>query len=189
MGALFTKTEYLSKFNILDYLTGKFVSFIRDGKTITAQINQVTCHKYDATRCDLGQSCLSVIDTSGTLHKVTLTDETLKKVDIIITKQDALKYNIGSMVHNIISDVDTVVVKKGAIISKIINPNNYNTDNISNDSILQVKLDDNTTVLIPFSQPGLKLVVAGSQKYTLEEDSKYRVKYAKYKAKYLLQKK
>jgi hypothetical protein len=30
--------------------------------------------------------------------------------------------------------------------------------------------------------------LSGSQKYTLEEDSKYRVKYMKYKAKYLAKK-
>jgi hypothetical protein len=42
--------------------------------------------------------------------------------------------------------------------------------------------------LIPVNQIISKIDTSKKQKYTLEEDSKYRVKYMKYKAKYLAKK-
>jgi hypothetical protein len=46
------------------------------------------------------------------------------------------------------------------------------------------------SVNVSFTDPNLKLAesVSGKQKYTLEDDNKYRIKYMKYKAKYLAQK-
>jgi len=52
--------------------------------------------------------------------------------------------------------------------------------------LIKVRLTDDKEVQIPPIQPNLQKVVEGRQKYILEDVNKYRLKYAKYKAKYLL---
>jgi len=270
MGGLFSKTGDRSELST-NYANGKIVSFEKDDKVITAQINKFTCFIPSPGVCDLYKSSLSVIDDDGKLYKVNLVEATL--IDKKITKNEAEKYSPKKKVffytYKNFAGEERVDTKEGTILSSNIIPSH--DENFINDRSTLSIIGTNGAGLdiIPFTQPGLKLVEvkqinmkvkdavekykigkkvsynyngiakdgkiishvikegatyiseddkviievqdsgykltmevlfteptlklveesgSGKQKYTLEEDSKYRVKYMKYKAKYLAQK-
>ena len=188
MGLLFSKTETKNKVELeTNYANGKFISFSKDGNEIIAQINKFTCNVPSDGVCDLHKSFLSVIDDYGNLHKVYLNEA--KIIDKKITYKNASNYlpqkKVSFYTYSNIEEGEVVTKEEGIIISRQINT----TDKIfiNDDSRLTINLNGNS-MSIPFTQPGLKLVEeSGNKKYILEEDdNKYRLKYAKYKAKYLL---
>ena len=80
-----------------------------------------------------------------------------------------------------VGDMVTFIFKKVNVSGEVTDFNYKNTP-----PLIKVMLPHNIDVEIPQVQPGLTKVVAGRKKYTLEDENKYRLKYAKYKAKYLL---
>jgi hypothetical protein len=103
---------------------------------------------------------------------IPFTDPSLKLYPV--PYNEANLYSIGSRVSLIWQGK----VKTGIIVNnKVVKLDNENIDEI--ESFIEVKFDDNTTQKIKFTENEL----------TLLEDINYRVKYMKYKAKYLLQKK
>ena len=160
MGAIFSKTE---KQNILetDYVNGQYVSFKKNDKNITAQINSFTCHISSDRMCDLNQSFLQVIDEDGNLHIVSLTE--VQKANKDITTVDASKYSPGKDVlfytfkEKSTLENEKVVTNKGKIVSKEI-IRSSNKDVINDKSSLTVKLDNGFEKSIPFNQPGLQLI-------------------------------
>ena len=90
-----------------------------------------------------------------------------------VVLSDGVKLNIGDRVSFRL---------KRVLIFGIIKDFNYKYNPYS----IIVIMDDGTDKSIPTNQPELKKVVEGRQKYILEDVNKYRLKYAKYKAKYLL---
>jgi hypothetical protein len=183
MGGLFTKTMPKNEIN---YKINDKVSFTKDGKPITGRILQVTCHIYSPNMCDLGQSFLTVIDDNSVNYKVSLTEPTLK-IEKMTIEEARKMYNRGSKVNFIHQNEPKTGIITGIGLNTV---NEY----ISDTDSIHVILDGSKDIVrIPLTDPTLQLVevpipVSGKQKYTLEEDSKYRVKYMKYKAKYLAQK-
>jgi hypothetical protein len=170
------------------YKLGRRVSFIHKYKPTIGIINgygikvgAVRISKDDTVSIYLPKG----LDRESSYDNISFTDPNLKLAPISISEAD--KYSVGKKVSFYWGDE----IKTGTIKDvKIIKENEVNIDETL--SSLTVKIDDtDKEEEIRFTIGELKLVEesgSGNKKYTLEEDSKYRVKYTKYKAKYLLQK-
>ena len=141
------------------------------------------------------------ININGVGHNVKHTDlaETPPPVKRDYVEKDLVKYRVGDTIHYILKrDKDAALLALGAkatdaakaaaitavyIIGKIISVE-------PNTSTLWIEHPDKSTKSINISSVIEKVPIqidsAGQKKYTLEDVNKYRLKYAKYKAKYLL---
>jgi hypothetical protein len=155
-------------------------------------VTGVTCSFYideagtsHGNLCDMTKSSITVSDDKNETHTVFLNNPTLQIKNMTV-EEAKQKYKSGSNVSLIYNNAGTT----GTIIGHSIT---VGSKFISKDDIIHVKVPGTDGSLsISFTDPSLKLVEessSGNQKYTLEDKNKYRVKYAKYKAKYLLQKK
>jgi len=163
------------------YKFGRRVSFTYNNEILTGIINGHSI-RTGAERISKVDEVYIDVPNRTSSYRISFTDPTLKLAPISISEIN--KYSIGNKVSfNYFSGIKTAIIEG----IKIYNKDENNIDETS--SRLTVKLDDGTQLEIPFTTNGLKLVDksdSSNQKYTLEEDSKYRVKYMKYKAKYLL---
>ena len=135
--------------------------------------------------CDMTKSSITMLDDKNETHMVLLNNPTLQIKNVTVNEAIE-KYTTSKKVEFIYKKKST---KIGIIMGySVIADNKF----ISKDDKLMVRVPGTDGSLsISFTDPSLKLVEesrSGNQKYTLEDKNKYRVKYAKYKAKYLLQK-
>ncbi len=100
-----------------------------------------------------------------------------------LTAAPVKKLRIGEGVQSYLLQVGDRV---NFTLKKIQVSGQVNDFDLRNTPLILVRLNDGREVKIPPNQPNLQKVEEGRQKYILEDVNKYRLKYAKYKAKYLL---
>jgi hypothetical protein len=166
------------------------VSFLENGKKVTGMVTGVTCSFYIDDKgtiygnlCDLTKSSIDVKDNKNNSHKVFINEPTLK-IENMTVEEAKEKYKSGTKVS---------FLHKGNIVTGTIRGFGItvDADRISQEDFVIIDVPGvKYSVNVSFTDPNLKLAesVSGKQKYTLEDDNKYRIKYMKYKAKYLAQK-
>jgi hypothetical protein len=177
----------------IEYNINDKVSFLQDELEIIGRVISINCEFYvdaagntDGNLCDMNRSTISIIDDKNTTYTVPLNTPTLKIKNMTIDEARKM-YIKGRKVHFMHQNEPKTGIITGIGLTTV---NEY----ISDKDSIHVILDGSKDIVrIPLTDPTLQLVevpipVSGKQKYTLEEDSKYRVKYMKYKAKYLAQK-
>lgn len=191
MGGIFSsqRTEVQGPIN---FKMNQNVSFEKDGIRIYGTVIGVDCTKYetstsDPNTCNLNVSNIWIKDQKKNTHLVRPNEPTLK-IENMTVEEAIEKYKTGTKVS---------FLHKGNIVTGITNgfAIGVGTEHISKDDTVSIyvpkgEYSDSFHANISFTDPNLKLVDSdsGKQKYTLEDDNKYRIKYMKYKAKYLAQK-
>ena len=136
---------------------------------------------------------LKILRIDSIKKKVILGDETGNELDSIpyVNLKEKLNPNAKLKIPDEYRRNSTVkFVKDGKELIGTVRGFTKWESNGQKNIVLTVKLEDGTETTIPSTQQELKVIESdsGNKKYTLEDNNKYRVKYMKYKAKYLAQK-
>jgi hypothetical protein len=172
-----TKAEYDR------YKIGVVVSFTQDGIDKEGTIIGIQPSENQDRTLDFEYSRITVELKDGNTTEIRFYTPNLKI--IAFTQAYTDKFTKGQHVSFKVDETTYY----GKIINKFADLNQDGTINLVRSGLV-VEYKEGSQMTVQFDNPGLQIMPnnTGKKKYTLEDENKYRVKYAKYKAKYLAQK-